>query len=49
MILKGTGHRHGAEFIADMVVIGISAESEIVPDSVMGELHLGAPCKIACQ
>ena len=29
------------------MVVGVGAESEVMPDSVVGELHLGSGCEIA--
>ena len=47
MLLEGPRYRDWAEFIPDMMVVGIGTKPEVVPDAVMGELHLGSGGEIA--
>ena len=49
MILKGPGHGDGTEFVANVVIVSVGAESKIVPDPVMGEFHFRPLCKISSQ
>ena len=45
----GAGLGDGAEFVADVVIIGKSSKGEVVPDSVVSQFDFGTSDEIACK